>query len=99
MEQTIRIASWTIVAGSLLVLGKTLFMTALDDFELPDVNTSQAVGTVIREPAPAPEVTEPEPDSQAAAKTESPAETPEEPNAQDDTAPRGDDAIVLVPPG
>lgn len=51
MDNTIRIASWTIVAGSLLVLGRTLFVEVLPGFSFPDVDATQVGGTVIESTA------------------------------------------------
>ena len=98
METTIRIATWTIVAGSLLVIGRTLFVTVLPDLELPEMDAMQASGTVMS--APANVIESPKPaETLASEPTDPPIESPLPAAPEDDAEEEDENSIVLNSPG
>lgn len=47
MDNTLRLTSWIVVAGSLLVLFRTLFLTVLPGMEMPAVDSSSIAGSAV----------------------------------------------------
>ncbi len=105
MENTVRIASWIIVTGSLLVLGRNLMITDGSDLALPDMSSSQVSGTLVQQQAPVtPEpavlvtLDETEPETTAAMIPADADETVTS-SSSDSTEHTQDDDLVLNPPG